>query len=424
MSAAGRENRGATGQQAILPRGELGVSAPRELLVVRSEGCAFEPDGRPAGDTLLLRDETGTRRHQVPSRIPEGDVVATHDEEVAWGGVLNEHFGHFLTETVSRMWPLVAGRELEGLPVAFAVPRNLPGPAGIPVVREWLDAFGARLVELPEHGAVRFRRMRVPEPAVRLNTWIAPEIRDIHLQARRGLDVPSPPHGDAATSPLPRRDVLWLSRQGLAEMRQPHDEALLEWILGDSLTIVRPETLPLAEQVATLEGARAVAGVMGSAFHVLLLAREQPECLYLCPPWEKSAYPAQHALLEGSATFARALSAEWTRAARERGRMIFPFGYRLSIPAALRALRASVLPDLFENERIAAFAAAGPDRPESELDDAALAVVRDPYSSTARLRLGSLFETTALTRCALDQYRGAARMLGSAEAARRADRLS
>lgn len=398
----------------MLPRGELRVSAPRDLLVVRSEGCAFEPDGRQARGTLVLKDETGIQRHRVPQRMPEAELVDSREEEVAWGGMLNHHFGHFLTESVSRLWPLVPGGELDGMPVVFVAPHQPSDPMDSPALCDWLGAFGARIVELPEQGAVRFERMRVPEPAWRFNTWIAPEVRDIHLHARSGLGVP----------PAPRHEVVWLSRQGLAEMRMPYDEALLEWILHDRVTIVEPESRTLAEQVALLEGAHAVTGVMGSAFHALLMTHRQPHCLYLCPPWERSAYLAQHRLLGAPATFAQALSAEWTRTMRERGGIIFPFGYRLSIPAALRALQANVLPELFEDARIAAFAGAGPERAEREIDAAAIAVIRDPASSEARLRLGSLFEAEGLTRGALDQYRAAAGISGSAEADRRLEELS
>jgi hypothetical protein len=53
----------------------------------------------------------------------------------------------------------LSGAELEGLPVAFVTPVHHP------LVREWLDAFGAHRIELPEHGAARFVRMHVSEPA-------------------------------------------------------------------------------------------------------------------------------------------------------------------------------------------------------------------------------------------------------------------
>jgi hypothetical protein len=406
------------GQHVPLPRGALAVSEARELLAVRSLGCAFEPDGTPAEDTLCLRDEQGINRHRVPYELTESNVVSTSEEEVVWGGLLAHHFGHFLTESVSRLWPVLPGGELAGMPVVFTVPPKQPHPLDSTAVHDWLDAFGVQMVELPEQGAVRFNRMLVPETAWRLNTWIAPEVRDIHLHVRRGLDVP----------PSPRHDLLWLSRQGLHHQRVPYDEALLEWLLGKHITVIEPEKMPLAEQIAVLEGSRAVAGVVGSAFHALLMTTEPPECLYLCPPWDKSAYPAQHRFLETSADFAQVLSAAWTRSVRERGRIFFPFGYRLSIPETLRALNTTVLPTLFEDPRIAAFAR--PEnhwpkdhRSEGDIDAAVASVLLDPLSIDARMNLGAMFETEGLLRCASEQFLAAALTGGSADASLRAARL-
>ena len=111
--------------------------------------------------------------------------------------------------------------------------------------------------------------MLVPEPAWRINAWIAPEIRDIHLHAREGLDV----------TPTAGNGVTWLSRsKRLGRYRVPYDERLLEWLIEPYVTILRPETMNLAEQVAAFEGSRAVAGVIGSAFYTLLMTTRQPDC--------------------------------------------------------------------------------------------------------------------------------------------------
>jgi capsular polysaccharide biosynthesis protein len=385
---------GWSGKEASLPRGSLGLSEARDLLVVRSHAGAFEPDGACAVDTVRARGEQALKDF-VPGRLTDTDVIRTDEEEVVWGGVIMPHYGHFLVESVARLWPLLPGAELEGLPVVFTRPRELS------YVDEWLAAFGARTVELPQQGTVRFTRMFVPEPAWRLGGWIAPEARDIHLHARQGLAGP----------PAPRSDVLWLSRSELPQKRLAYDEGLLEWLLADHVKFVNPETMTLAEQVATLEGSRAVAGVIGSAFHTLLMTAETPDCLYLCPPWDKGAFPVQHRLLDADATFAPALEiGALTRRTREWG-VSFPRGYRLMIPETLRALRDTVLPTLLDDPRIAAFAdAAGQQSGRAnrgsadDLDSAVARVLLEPLSIEARMKLGSLFEAEGFSRCAREQF--------------------
>lgn len=376
------------------PRGSLALSGPRELLVSPGVPGAYERDGTVAEDTLRAILESAFRPDQVPSALAPDAVVETREEEVVWGGQATGPYGHFLTESVSRLWPLVAGGDLEGLPVVFAKPPTAQ------FARDWLDAFGAPVVELPQQGAVRFTRMFVPEPAWRLGAWIAPEIRDIHLQARSGLAIPEPAHDKPS-------EVLWLSRSGLEPGRVAYDEALLEWLLGDRVRVIRPETLTLAEQVATIEGGRAVAGVIGSAFHTLLLASAPPDCLYLCPLWDRPAYAAQHRFLDGTATFTHALDVA-TKTRRAREGLAFPAAYRILIPEALRALDRTVLPDLLEDPRIAAFADPARHRQaegrSGNSDEAVAEVLLDPLVIEPRTKLGEIFQAEDLARCAQEQF--------------------
>ena len=380
-----------------LPRGSLGLAAPRPLLVDPSRPAAYELDGTPARDTVLAMFESASTG-QPPGILTETEATQAHEGDVVWGGRIIEQYGHFLTDSVARLWPLLRGAELEGLPVVFVA-----GKDGQGFVAEWLDAFGARIVELPARGVVRFERAHVPQPAMRHGAWTAPEIRDIHLQARRGLDI----------SPTPGGHVVWLSRSGLARNRAPYDETLLEWLLGDKLRVVRPETMTVAEQVAALEGSAAVAGVVGSAFHGMLLTNRTPDCLYLCPPWERPAYAAQHRYLDSRAHFAPAL-AVIARKRRMLEGIVFPGGYGLQIPEALRALDATVLPGLLEDERIAGFAAPGrrSDASDDRLDAAVKRVLREPLAAEPRRELAATFAQEGLALCAAEQLAAAAELGG------------
>jgi Glycosyltransferase 61 len=381
----------------LRPAGTLAYSRERELLVTCSSG-AYNPDGAPAWDT---RRRLGKGAYKVdPGQMDPvaQDIGGVVNEEVIWAGSMTSQFGHFLVESVSRLWPCLPEADLAGVPVVFA-----------PCTRaqfavDWLNAYGAELIDLPEHGAVRFTKMIVPETAWRIGAWLAPEMRNIHLHARRGLELPSVSHPD----------VLWLSRSKLRRNRIAYDEALLEWLLADQVTILSPETLPLAEQLALLEGSRAITGVIGSAFHALLMVEDLPESLYLCPPWDKGTVSAQHRVLDATATFAHALEmGPWTRARREDG-VVFPNGYRLHIPKALRAIHETLLPDLFDDPRLAAFARPeahfaqpGGANPADDLDIAVGQMLLEPRSIEARLELAEMFEARGLSSCANEQFTAA-----------------
>lgn len=360
------------------------------MLVARNIRGAYEPDGYLAVDTIRLWGEGQEPPDTVPERLPNQDVVQVYDDEVIWGGPIMGHYGHFLTESVSRLWPLLSNSGLEGLPVVFVTPFEKP------FIMEWLAAFEVRVVTLPTQGVVRFKRVFVPEPAWRLNRWIAPEVRDIHLRARRGLRI-----GSAS-----RSGVIWLSRFELERQRVPYDEGLLEWLLGRHVRVVSPQRLTLAGQVAAIEGSAAVAGLVGSAFHSVLMAAEIPNCVYICSASIQSAHIAQGRLLGSDATFVEAL-APVGKGPRTEAR--FPAGYRLQVPEILLALAGTVIPGLLENPKLAALARperlfeAASQAGENDMEDVVGEVLRDPTSISARTKLGTLFEAKGLDRYACEQ---------------------
>ena len=379
----------------LRPAGSLLISRPSELLVSRALRGAFNTAGDLVEHTLGWGAGAGVS-DSVPRTLPSSDVVHVCDDEVVWGGGVVHAYGHFLIESVSRLWPLLPNGQLEGRPVVWTTPRELP------YVRDWREAFGVRVVELPRGGVTRFTRMFVPEPAWRLDAWIAPEIHQIHLHARAGLDLPS----------FPKSEVLWLSRSGLPRARVAYDEVLLEWLLREHVTVVNPERMSLGEQIAAIEHSRVVGGIVGSAFHTLLMAARIPECVLLCAGPVRAAFVDQNLLLKHNATFVHGLATvEATPSGRTGFRVKFPFGYRVLIPETLRALSRTVLPELLEDQDLEALA-----RPEnlsfevrspSAKDELATAIARvliDPLWMHARMRLGQRFEEEELHRCALEQY--------------------
>jgi hypothetical protein len=379
------------GPSILRPLGSLEVSGPCELIALRGVRGAYEPDGRLAVETTRLMAEGKKPPDAVPGRLPGRAPVQVRGDDVVWGGPLTFHYGHFLTESVSRLWPLLPGGVLEGLPVVWS---DCPSH---PIMDEWLKAFDIRVTTLPLSGPVRFTNMFVPEPAWRLDTWVAAEIRSIHLQARRGLEVPS----------RPRAGVLWLSRSGLSRWRRAYDEVLLEWLLGEHVVSIRPEAMSLAEQISAIEGSEAVAGIVGSAFHSLLMAETLPRCVYICGGRLRETHLAQTHLLNVDAGFVQALALMQPRG---DGRKSFPHGYRVLIPEVLRALGESVLPGIKQDPWLAAFAY--PERLSakmtgstvSALGKAVARVLLDPSSMSARMWLGAAFADEGLHHCALEQY--------------------
>lgn len=400
---------GPEGHRAVTklrPPGSLALPPARELITAKLLPGAYDSAGCVVEDTLRISGAVPQRRDQerLPERLTDWEVVETREEPVVWGGTMAAHYGHFLIESAGRVWPLLPGGELEGLPAVFTT------PLGDEKSREWLDALGVPCVELPAQGAVCFRRMHVPEPAWRMNAWAAPEMRQIHLHVGRNLEVPETPRGG----------VVWLSRSRLMPRRVAYDERLLEWVLDPHVRCIHPEEMTLSEQVGVLDASDAVVGVIGSAFHTLLMVPDPPSCTYLCPDEEtthgfggrfqatQATYPLQDQILGTNSKFMYAVENTDVNVERLQirpGRVFFPAGFRLLIPEILRALSESVLPDLGEDPRAVALMDPAKARPRKggEIEHAAARVLLDPLSIDARTALGRAFEAEGLVDCAREQ---------------------
>lgn len=376
-----------------------------KLLVVRGKFGAWKLDRSIDTRTLLRRGIDGDSPSAVEEVCPS-PIVSTIDEEMVWGGFLVRHYGHFLIEAVARLWPLLPGGEDEGRRVVFS---NY-SKAGFS--REWLEAFGLKTVSLPKRGAVLLPNVAVPEPAIRIGAWIAPELREVHLQARDGLPTANVGEGGP----------VWLSRSRLGLERAPYDEKLLEWILRDHLTILHPEELTLSRQIAVVEGSEGIAGVSGSAFHTLLMARNVPSYLMLCGRKVHTSYVMQDELLGERGAFRKALTE--LKTARSKNPR-FPAGMRLQIPETLRAFQETILPELSEDDQVAQFfhwdcgdSFRGRGLGNMGILQSAISeVLKRPESSSARVRLGRTCEDEGLNDLALEQYQCANDLTnGSAEA--------
>jgi hypothetical protein len=380
--------------------GGLAIAPPRELIVERAIRAAFNPDGTVASDTprYTIVENVLAPVDDIPEARPDSAIAEVIEDPVVWGGAMTAHFGHFLLESVSRLWPLLPGGELEGLPVVFATPGMTAFAA------EWIGAFGVEVIDLPD-APVRFTNVHVPEPAWVSEVYTTPEFRKIHQHARKGLDMPR----------VDDQGPLWLGRAKVEPTtRRTLDEAAFEWFVDGHLTVVHPEELSLAEQVARLEASSGVAGVIGSAFHALVLVEKPPPTLYLCPHRIPSPFAVQDHLLGARGTFVRGLAFEKTRMGP--GRQV---PHRLMIPETLRALDSLLIRGLLSDRALGTIArperlasgvvvASKTARPKVDAAEAAMAaLVIQPHGYGPRVELGDLLESEGAHDAALEQYRAA-----------------
>jgi hypothetical protein len=222
--------------------------------------CLYDAEGRRIEDSTIRRGGSGAvfEKRSGPPRIAPPAEPRLIDEPVLFGGVQYAHWGHFLTEALSRVWALEAFPDLARLPVL--APRFGIIPAHH-TIQDCLraSAFAPERVLAPEQ-PVRLRRCILP-PASFVNRGAA---FAVHAALPRAAAARALGDRAVAVSDQP----VYLSR---TRLRKPEDtpagEPALEAALAArGVLIMHPQTLRFAEQAAIYRGHRVFIGCSGSAF--------------------------------------------------------------------------------------------------------------------------------------------------------------
>ena len=212
-------------------------------------------------------DNQGAARHQragepvddEPEWAPSTNRLAG---TWAWAGPISSHFGHQVIEFSMRLMPTLAQRG--DARFLFAVPPS--GRYGTvaeapPFVRATLDWFGIAAA----------RCHIVTAPVVVDELVVAPQAEQL------GGPGPSSGHLDLMDDhtrrrlgELERRGVVYVSRAGVAT-RFAGEDVIESALRAADVDVVRPETLPLCEQLRIYGSAELVIFAEGSALYATAL---------------------------------------------------------------------------------------------------------------------------------------------------------
>lgn len=190
-----------------------------------------------------------------PRNIDVSDLVES-DTDVVFGGAAHAHYGHQLLDGLNRLWFHC------DLPTLY-LDAHLQIHGNKPHVQELLTLGRPRTIYQLSRPTL-FKRVLMPHSAIQSAFTIYSNADCEHLHiANSALEQ--------AKRPVARK--IYLSRRGVAN-RTCHGEEELEQRLSDcGFDIIRPETLPVIEQIALFNRAKWIVGPGGSAFHNILFKK-------------------------------------------------------------------------------------------------------------------------------------------------------
>lgn len=182
-----------------------------------------------------------TRSYPIPQ-----DVRVRH-ETVVFGGVLDGHFGHLLSDGFSRLWWYADHPDTEYKLVFLTSPAH--GEFKLYSVLEAAGITRDRMEIIT--AATRFDKIIVPQEALHMLSNYRPGMEKIYNYIR-------------SHSKPGNEKRIYLSRRALKKRDTINEEYFEQFYRRRGYAIVYPEQLPFTEQVSLMAGAEEVVFVSGS----------------------------------------------------------------------------------------------------------------------------------------------------------------
>jgi capsular polysaccharide biosynthesis protein len=228
---------------------------PTEMLsaepLVVSAGIQ-KANGEFSRDSILRRDYSQGTSFETTFPEPVEKASAFLDRGF-YAGTLDDRFGHFLLESLSR---LASRHEHRDRVLVWSVGRNRRHAGYIGWQREIIDLLGVDGPCLMAGVPIRVADLFVPPPGYVIQNSFCDE------HARFLARVPWRPTRGAK---------LWLSRRDVPRRAHRGLNALEDVLSGQGWRVVQPEKLSVAEQLRLYASAERIAGQLGSALHSLIL---------------------------------------------------------------------------------------------------------------------------------------------------------
>lgn len=221
----------------------------------------FDAEGRYVHEAVLWRGR--------PLMVPPEERPAVVDRlpgRWLWGGVLLNHFGHFMTESVGRLWALDAVKgQVDGL--VFVSKREGQEEDAVVDLRGFHQLFfELAQVDVPIRILTRptqVEMLEVPGQGFGIGPMAAGTAAFRDFMARRFAQDVAPTGG-------PR---LYVSRSGLSAQKGGilREERLEELLAAQGYEIYHPQRHPMRDQIARYKGAKQIVALDGSALHLVAM---------------------------------------------------------------------------------------------------------------------------------------------------------
>lgn len=268
-----------------------GFAPLRDVVLLPQYDALYYQDGSRVDETrrvniptdigsrhVLERDKLKSVATEPPfATIPDNfDVV---EFPVVFVGAIWPHYGHFITDGMSKLWAI---DRAPGLPLLMQARPSVRAHGC-----SFIDEIHARL-GLNERGLIMptrptlFRRVLAAKAAFQHTFRLYDCHQDPHLKVCETITT----EGNVAEN-VPEKVYFTRSKLKEHERKVVEEIALEERLRSSGFAIVAPEQISFVDQVKIFNSAKWIVGTIGSAFHTCLFARPNPERALFMMSWGK-----------------------------------------------------------------------------------------------------------------------------------------
>lgn len=185
------------------------------------------------------------------------------DEDVVFGGVAYSHFGHFLVETLNRLWWVVENK-LFDKKVVFVKEKKFD--ASFLTLVELVGIKKENIIYLDK--ATKFKTIQVPDQSLYYYNYFYKEY--VY------------PYQAIMENVTPGKDrKIYLSRTQFKKKDIINEEYFEDFYRNLDYKIVYPEQIDIREQISIISGANEIVSTIGSVSHLLLFAKKNTKVVTL-----------------------------------------------------------------------------------------------------------------------------------------------
>ena len=251
----------------------------------------FHPSGEPIESAL---DRRGPEKGLI-GQVAELDTTTSNflGGEFIYGGRFNNHYGHFLVETVPRLWSI----SREGLLGRRIVMHNLkPGTAfTYPFAAAIFSSLGLTADDFVSiESATQFEHLAIPAVSYRQQAYAYHVFRDTCLFVGKTL------LNNRLLAPCERPTYLSKTRLKGGVGHIVNEPEIESEFARNGVEIIYPEQLTLAEQILLFATRSHIFGTSGSAFHTSIFAPTNGKHIILNPTLSMNSNYALFDMLSGA----------------------------------------------------------------------------------------------------------------------------